>query len=366
MTGTMKAMAVVDYATPLRLLDLPRPAPGPGDVLVRIRYCGVCGSDVKIARGLMGFSPGLPLPHVAGHEIVGVVAEAGRDAPVPPGTRVVVYDYETCGGCPSCRAGREVTCAGLRRRVGFTDPGGFAECIVVPWRLAVPLPDAVDDRSASALSCAIATAYRAVAVRGQVGAGERVLVSGAGGVGIHAAQIAFARGGRVTVADPSAAARRMAESLGFETTVPAEAAFWAGGAGQGGPSPRSPGSAVPGPGGPVPAGTGRFDAVIETSGDPGALSRLVPLLSAGGRIVLVGYAPGRPSEADAEALVLAEASILGSRFATRDDLLAAVSLLASGAIRSVVTEEFDLGDANRALDAVRAGRATGRVTVRVS
>jgi D-arabinose 1-dehydrogenase-like Zn-dependent alcohol dehydrogenase len=92
----------------------------------------------------------------------------------------------------------------------------------------------------------------------------------------------------------------------------------------------------------------------------------VPLLSAGGRIVLVGYAPGRPSEADAEALVLAEASILGSRFATRDDLLAAVSLLASGAIRSVVTEEFDLGDANRALDAVRAGRATGRVTVRVS
>lgn len=109
-----------------------------------------------------------------------------------------------------------------------------------------------------------------------------------------------------------------------------------------------------------------FDAVIETSGDPAAIARLAPLLSPGGRIVLVGYASGQPSETSAEALVLAEAAVIGSRFATRDDLLAAVSLLASGAIRSVVTEEFALGDANRALDAVRAGRAVGRVTVRVS
>jgi propanol-preferring alcohol dehydrogenase len=108
-----------------------------------------------------------------------------------------------------------------------------------------------------------------------------------------------------------------------------------------------------------------FDAIIETSGDPAALARLAPRLSPGGRIVLVGYAPGRMSAASAEALVLGEGAILGSRFATRDDLLAAVSLLASGAIRSVVTEEFAFGDANRALDAVRAGRAAGRVTVRV-
>ena len=71
--AAMKAMAVVDYAGPLRLVNLQRPECGPGDVLVRIRYCGVCGSDVKIARGQMGFSASLPLPHVAGHEIVGVV-----------------------------------------------------------------------------------------------------------------------------------------------------------------------------------------------------------------------------------------------------------------------------------------------------
>lgn len=339
--ATMKAMAVVDYAMPLRLLDMPLPAPGPGDVRVAVRYCGVCATDAKIARGQLGFSAGLPLPHVAGHEIVGVIAEAGRDARVSPGTRVAVYDYETCGDCPSCRAGREVTCGGLRRRIGFTDAGGFAEGIVVPWRLAVPLPDAIDDRSASALPCAIATAYRAVVTRGRVAAGERVLVSGAGGVGIHAAQIARARGAQVIAADPSAAARGAAASLGLEATDPAAA-----GAG--------PGDAAV------------FDAVIETSGDPAAIARLAPLLSPGGRIVLVGYASGQPSETSAEALVLAEAAVIGSRFATRDDLLAAVSLLASGAIRSVVTEEFALGDANRALDAVRAGRAVGRVTVRVS
>jgi 2-desacetyl-2-hydroxyethyl bacteriochlorophyllide A dehydrogenase len=342
--ATMKAMAVVDYAGPLRLVDVPLPQRGPGDVLVHIRYCGVCGSDVKIARGTMGFSAGLPLPHVAGHEIVGVVDEAGRDARVRPGTRVVVYDYETCGSCPSCRAGRGTTCGSLRRRIGFTDAGGFAEGIVVPWQLAVPLPDAIDDRSASALSCAIATAYRGVVTRGRVGAGERVLVSGVGGVGIHAAQIARLRGARVIAADPSAAARQMAGSLGLETADPADLA-------------------VPGAGRRAEAG---YDAVIETSGDPAAMTRLASLLNPGGRIVLVGYSPGRPGETDAESLVLAEAAILGSRFATRADLIAAVNLLASGAIRSVVTEEFAFGDANRALEAVRAGRAIGRVTVRVS
>jgi 2-desacetyl-2-hydroxyethyl bacteriochlorophyllide A dehydrogenase len=334
--ATMKAMAVVDYAGPLRLIDIPQPGRGPGEVLVRIRYCGVCGSDVKIAHGQMGFSAGLPLPHVAGHEIVGVVADADGTAPVQPGTRVVVYDYDTCGSCPSCRAGRETTCSSLRRRVGFTDAGGFAEGIVVPWQLAIPLPDAIDDLSASALSCAIATAFRAVVTRGQVAAGERVLVSGAGGVGIHAAQIARAQGARVTAADPSAAARQMAGSLGIETTDPAAA-----------------GAAV-------------FDAIIETSGDPAVITQLVPRLSPGGRIVLVGYRPGRLSPTDTEALVLAEAAILGSRFATRADLHAAVALLASGAIRSVVTQEFAFADANQALDAVRAGRAVGRVTVRVS
>jgi alcohol dehydrogenase len=339
--ATMKAMAVVDYDGPLRLVDVPRPECGPGDVLVRIRYCGVCGSDVKISRGQMGFSADLPLPHVAGHEIVGVVAEAGRDAPLQPGARVVVYDYETCGRCPSCRAGRETTCGSLRRRIGFTDAGGFAEAIVVPWQLAVPLPDAIDDRSASALACAISTAFRAVVTRGEITFGERVLVSGAGGVGIHAAQIARARGARVVAADPSVTARRMAESLGLATTDPVA----------------------------PPAGQrtqARFDAVIETSGDPGAIARLVPLLNPGGRVVVVGYLPGRLSEIDAEAFVLAEVAVLGSRFATREDLLASVDLVASGAIRSVVTEEFPFGDANRALAAVGAGRATGRVTVRVS
>ena len=339
--ATMKAMAVVDYDGPLRLVDVPLPERGPGDVLVRIRYCGVCGSDVKISRGQMGFSADLPLPHVAGHEIVGVVAEAGSDVPLRPGSRVVVYDYETCGCCPSCRAGRETTCGSLRRRIGFTHAGGFAEGIVVPWQLAVPLPDAINDRSASALSCAIATAFRAVVTRGQIAFGERVLVSGAGGVGIHAAQIARARGAQVVASDPSVTARRMAESLGLATKDPA----------------------APGAGKRVDA---RFDAVIETSGDPATIARLVPLLNPGGRIVIVGYLPGRLSEIDAEALVLAEVAVLGSRFATREDLLAAVELVASGAIRSVVTEEFALGDANQALAAVGAGRATGRVTVRVS
>src|SRR5579864_9382610 len=112
----MRAMAVTQYGAPLRLLDLPQPAPGPGQVLVRVLGCGVCRSDLKIADGAMPFSPALRLPHVPGHEIAGEIVGfgspedgetpgrtgAGGGAAAPgrgglrTGDRVVVYNYWGC------------------------------------------------------------------------------------------------------------------------------------------------------------------------------------------------------------------------------------------------------------------------------
>src|SRR5919199_1188896 len=115
----MRAMAVVDYERPLELLDLPVPMPGDGEVLVRVRYCGVCYSDVNTVTGHMPYSPALKLPHVAGHEIAGVVESAGPSTSLRSGQRVAVYNYWACGTCRSCRAGEETVCLNLRGWVGL-------------------------------------------------------------------------------------------------------------------------------------------------------------------------------------------------------------------------------------------------------
>jgi D-arabinose 1-dehydrogenase-like Zn-dependent alcohol dehydrogenase len=130
----MKAMAVVDYARPLERIDLPVPEPGPGAVLVRILYCGVCYSDVKTATGRMPYSAELRLPHVPGHEIAGEVAAVGPGATLREGQRVVVYNYWGCGACRSCRAGEENLCLALRGWVGFTSPGGSRSTSPFPSR----------------------------------------------------------------------------------------------------------------------------------------------------------------------------------------------------------------------------------------
>ncbi|HKX18497.1 MAG TPA: alcohol dehydrogenase catalytic domain-containing protein, partial [bacterium] len=170
-------MAVAQYGTPLRLLDLPRPAPGPGQVLVRVLGCGVCRSDLKIADGAMPFSPSLRLPHVPGHEIAGEIVELGPpDAGRPrgglrAGDRVVVYNYWGCRTCDHCQAGDENLCERLRGWTGFTSPGGFQEYLVVPDDCVLPLPANVAPEHGGPLSCALGTAYHAVVTQGAVRAG---------------------------------------------------------------------------------------------------------------------------------------------------------------------------------------------------
>src|SRR5919205_135935 len=216
----MRAMAVVDYERPLELLDLPVPTPGDGEVLVRVRYCGVCFSDVKTVTGHMPYSPTLKLPHVAGHEIAGVIEQTGPGTTLNTGQRVAIYNYWACGTCRSCRAGEETVCLNLRGWVGFTSPGGFQEYLVVPEKYALPLPDSIADQQAAALSCATGTSYRAVISRGKVAAGESVLVVGAGGVGLQAIQVARAAGARVFATDVDE--RKLARARELGATTPPE------------------------------------------------------------------------------------------------------------------------------------------------
>ncbi len=344
----MRAMVVERYGEPLRMAELPVPSPGPGEVLVRVLGCGVCRSDLKVAAGAMPFSPTLRLPHVPGHEISGEVAALGPGAAGRVGDRVLVYHYWACGRCVHCQAGEENLCLRLRGWAGFTTPGGFQEYLAVPDDCVLPLPANIRPEQGGPLTCALGTAYHAIVTRGGVRAGETVAILGAGGVGLHAVQVACASGARVVAVDVQPHRLEAARAAGAQDAVLADD----------GAAERIR---------EATAGRGA-DLVVDTVGHHTSLLAGASLVRRGGRIVLVGYTaradeyPPLPSER----AVLEEMSVLGSRYATRRELSRALDLVARGLVRPIISGEVPLERANEALAMVREDRAIGRVIVRVA
>ncbi|MDQ7801580.1 MAG: alcohol dehydrogenase catalytic domain-containing protein [Armatimonadota bacterium] len=343
----MRNMAVVEFGKPLAPARLEIPRPGPGEVLVRVLACGVCRSDLKIAGGLMPFSANQRLPHVPGHEISGEVAEAGAGVELARGQRVVVHNYWGCGSCPYCVEGQENLCDALRGWVGFTTPGGFEEYLVVPADHLLPVPPQVDPLHAATVSCALGTAYHAVVIRGAVRAGETVTVVGSGGVGLYALQVARAAGARTVAVDLREEALQAARGVGADAAALPEKA----------PSVVSD----------LTRGRGA-DVVVDCVGSRAGFPTALELVRKGGRVVQVGYVtdPQQYPALATDRVVLREVQVVGSRYVTRPELARALHLVASGALRPVISRVVDLEQANEALEDVRADRAVGRVVIRVA
>lgn len=186
----MQAVRLVEVREPLRMQDIPVPAVGDGEVLIRVRAAGICHSDVHYRAGT---SPVQPLPRTLGHEVAGVVEQVGeRVAAVRVGDRVCVHYVLSCGQCHYCRGGNEQFCVRYKM-VGRHADGGYAEYIAVPEHNAVRLPDAVSFEHGAVLMCSSATSFHALR-KARLRAGESVAVFGVGGLGISAVQLAFAFG----------------------------------------------------------------------------------------------------------------------------------------------------------------------------
>jgi propanol-preferring alcohol dehydrogenase len=185
----MRAMVLSAARTPLRLTELPDPEPGDGDVLLRVRACGVCRTDLHIADGELD-RPKLPL--VLGHQIVGeVVAGGSRFA---PGARVgVPWLGWTCGECRFCVAGQENLCD-RARFTGYDVDGGYAELAVADERFCFPVPDGYPDEQAAPLLCAGLIGYRALRFVGDAG---RIGLYGFGASAHIVCQVAVAQGREV-------------------------------------------------------------------------------------------------------------------------------------------------------------------------
>ncbi len=336
----MKAAVLQELKQPLVIEDVPVPEPGPHDVLVETRTCGICRTDLHLQDGL-AYVP--TLPHIPGHEPAGVVAAVGSEVTdFKVGQRVVPHLFLTCGHCSSCCAGRDAQCLHVAGVLGVTLPGAFAEYFVAPARNLLVLPEGVDFGAGGLVSCAVVTAVHAYR-RARVRPGDTAVVMGAGGIGLILVQILKAAGARVAVVSRSQQALCIAAEYDADLMLPAdtpdvvdrvaEFTFGQGAA-----------------------------CVFECVGTAATMGTAAELAARGGQIIVIGEEPEFPA-VDTIRIAQRELEIIGSRNGSRQDAADALDMLAVGAMRPPILRHVPLEQINEALDFMRSGQAHGRIVV---
>ena len=315
----MRAMVLEAPGRPLVERELPEPKAGPGQVLLRVRACGVCRTDLHVVDGEL---PDPKLPLVPGHQVVGVTRE-GRRLGVP-------WLGWACGECRYCTSGRENLCD-LARFTGYTLDGGYAEWVVADLRFCLAIPRAYDDVRAAPLLCAGLIGYRALRLAGE---SERIGLYGFGSSAHLVAQVARWQGRRVFAftRPGDEGSQVFARQLG---------AVWAGGSDERPPE--------------------ELDAAIlfAPAGElvPAALS----VLAKGGTVVAAGIhmsdIPGFPYE-----LLWGERSVRSVANLTRVDGREFLELAPRVPVRADV-ETLPLSEANDALERLRTGRVRGSLVL---
>ncbi|HEY2388989.1 MAG TPA: alcohol dehydrogenase catalytic domain-containing protein [Candidatus Binatia bacterium] len=320
----------------IELRDVPEPVPAAGEVLVRVAACGICGSDLHY------FSGAAPPPPVClGHEIVGHMASAA--AGFAAGDPVVIEPLLACGRCQRCRAGQPNLCPQLRI-LGSMAPGGFAELVAVPESTLFRVPPGLPVEAAM-LAEPLAVGVHASHVAA-VGAGERVLIIGAGAIGLLAAFAAVQAGGAVTVSARHPHQADAACTLGAEVVGAEPDAV------------RTLSAAAP------------PDVVLETVGGAGTtLDLALEVVRPGGRIVALGKFT-QPIVLPPLRFLMKEPHLTSSmtycRRGARPDFTTALALLAAHPVlATLVTHAVPLADTARGF-ALAADKRSGALKVAVT
>jgi len=301
-----------------------------GNVIVRPEAVGICGSDFHLFSGDLAALSGARefYPRIQGHEVSAIVEDPGAAATVNQGDRVAIWPLLPCGSCYPCRAGRPNVCPRFRL-VGVHLDGGLQERLEVPASTVFGVGDLDPDCTAFVEPASIAVHALA---RGGLESGEQAVVFGAGPIGLATTLAAAAAGARVTTVDPVAARRDLAKRLGAERATWAsadalrdEVRDWTNGEGP--------------------------PLVVETSGETGVLPQAVDLVSAAGRVVVVGMssgtAPLRPG-----AFPEKEIDVIGSSCATAGDFQAAINLVRANrtSLTALFSHHFPLTRAAEAFE----------------
>jgi len=363
----MNAAVIPAVGAPLRVEDIRHPEPKAGEVRIKIAACGVCHSDLHVARGHLKF----PMPCVPGHEISGTVDTLGSGVSgFKPGDRVVSSFIMPCGTCPACRDGRDNLCEtyfAMNRVKGVlfdgttrlyrTDGtplamqmmGGMAQYAIVPVTDVFALPASLPLEESCILGCALMTAYGAVKNSAQIHAGQTVAVIGAGGVGSNVIPLAKVFGAaRIIAVDVRDDKLQAAKSLGATDLINSKTSD------------------------PVAelqklTGNRGVDVAIEAIGRPETVTLAFNSVCDGGRVVVLGVAPmDAVAPIGITRLVRRGIQIVGSfGCRVRTDMPELIALAASGKIdvRASITKRWRLDQVNEAFETMERGDTVGRTIV---
>ena len=303
----------------LRLEKVDDPVPGPGEVKLRVDYCGICATDIEeylygpvfISSDTPNPLTGKSLPLITGHELTATVVETGKGVEGIEHGRVVINGILTCGRCRWCTTGQTQQCP-VMAPVGFASDGGLAEYLVWPASHLVPLPENVTSKEAALVEPA-SVANHAVR-RARLAMGDRVAVLGVGTVGMLAMQIAKASGAQVFAIDPRQMSLDLARDLGADATISTN-------------DPHIDNMIAE-----LTDGIGP-DVIIDAAGAASTPADAVRWVRRGGRVVLVAIYTDRP-QFDFNSIVVTEKEIVGSNAYDQRDLEAVVRLLSDGTLKT--------------------------------
>ncbi len=291
----------------LRLDEVPRPQPAPGQVLVEVKACGVCASDLHVVDGVTPHGPSLP--QTLGHEAAGVIAAVGDEVTDwQPGDSVAVLMSHPCHVCTVCMAGRHNLCP-ARSIPGIDGNGAMAGFTLADANSLVPIPEGVPFDQAAITTDAVATPYHALK-RAGVGEGVSLVIMGLGGLGMHAILLAKLAGATVIGVDLDPVNLERALDWGADEVVDAS---------DGQPARR------------VRELTGGgADRAVEFVGSPGTVDQSIKSLAPGGRATIVGLTNERLQTVPISLFVSQETELVGSFGSTPQDLGELFDLLEEG------------------------------------
>ena len=333
----MKAMLLKKFApidqNPLELVDIPKPEPGSEDILLRIKICGVCHTDLHTVEGEL---PEVKPPIIPGHQVVGVVEKNGKNASrFKEGDRLgVAWLYSSCTNCGYCTRENENLCESARF-TGYHVNGGYAEYIVVPEKFAYVIPEIFSDEEASPLLCAGIIGYRALRLS-EIKPGQRLGLYGFGASAHVAIQIAAHWGCEIYVFTRSEEHRKLAQKLG---------AVWTG-TSKDEPPTKMDSSIIF-----APAGELVLDALR--------------VLDKGGTLALAGIYMTPIPEMDYVKYLYHERTLRSVANATRQDGEELLKNAAEIPIRTT-TQAFRLEEANEALMLLKEGKINGAAILKIS
>jgi NADPH:quinone reductase-like Zn-dependent oxidoreductase len=342
----MKAVVFRQHGGPevLEYTDVPEPSIRADEVLIEVKACALNHLDVWTRGGLPGIK--IPLPHILGNDIAGVVREVGALATwVHPGDEVMVQPGVSCGHCVECLHGRDNFCRDYDM-LGYRRAGGYAELVAVPAVNVIPKPPRLSWEEAAALPLVTVTAWHMLVTRAQVQPGEDVLVHAAGsGVGSIGIQVAKLLGARVIATAGADDKLAKAKELGADEVINYRNEDW----------PKE-----------VKRLTDRrgVDVVFEHTG-AATWAGSIASMKNNGRLVTCGATSGYDAQTDIRQIFYRHLTILGSFMGTKAELLEAMKFVERGLIRAVVDQSMPLADARRAHELMEDRAQFGKLVLTV-